>query len=73
VTQDPARLLLTLTAQGAPIPAALLDQLAAVVLDQEIVRLALEVRAGGPHRLRRALELAAALCTRATEGQMQTD
>lgn len=44
---------------GGAIPPELLAELADVVLDAEPVRLALEVRAGGPHALRRALELAA--------------
>jgi hypothetical protein len=37
---------------------ALLEELANAVLDVEHVRLALEVRAGGPLAVRRALELA---------------
>ena len=49
---------------GAVTP-ALLAELADAVLDIDEVRLASEVRAGGPHAVRRALELAALLLARA--------
>lgn len=58
--------LLSLVAQGSEVPEALLVQLAGLVLDQELVDLALQVREPGPHRLRRALELAVALCAQAS-------
>jgi hypothetical protein len=45
----------------------LLGELADAVLDVDEVRLAVEVRAGGPHAVRRALELAALLLARAVE------
>ena len=47
-------------AQGAS-PDELADELAAAVLDDELVRLALAVAAGGDHRWRRAIELAGAV------------
>jgi len=46
----------------------LIAELADAILDIDEVRLALEVRAGGPHAVRRALELAALLLARAVEG-----
>jgi len=47
-----------LTAHGLPVPEQLLEDLAAAVLSQQAAALALAVRAGGPHQLDRALELA---------------
>ena len=55
-----ARALLVAVAQGES-PDELADELAAAVLDDELVRLALAVAAGGGHRWRRAIELAGAI------------
>ncbi|MBI5514013.1 MAG: hypothetical protein HY909_09615 [Deltaproteobacteria bacterium] len=55
-----ARAFLAAVAQGeAPDPLA--EELAAAVLDDDLVRLALAVAAEGEHRWRRAIELAGAL------------
>ena len=51
-----ARAFLTAVAQGEA-PDELADELAAAVLDDDLVRLALAVAAGGDHRWRRAIEL----------------
>lgn len=53
---------------GDPTAWELAQQLAEAVLDDEFVRLALEVRANGPHVNRRALELATAIVTADAEG-----
>jgi hypothetical protein len=53
-----AQRVIAAVANGAVAP-ELLAELANAVLDIDEVRLALEVRAGGPHAVRRALELAA--------------
>ena len=53
-------------ASGA-VDADALRALADAVLDVEVVRLALEVRAGGPHAVRRAVELAAMVLAAAAE------
>ncbi len=52
-----ARALLAALAQGEQ-PDALANELADCVLGEEAVRLAIEVRNGGPHVWRRAIELA---------------
>ena len=46
-------------AQSGTVSRAVIDGLAAAVLDRDEVRLALAVRAGGEHAIRRAIELAA--------------
>ncbi len=46
---------------GGEAPDELADELAAAVLDDDLVRLALAVAAGGEHRWRRAIELAGAI------------
>ena len=46
---------------GGEAPDELADELAAAVLDDDLVRLALAVAAGGDHRWRRAIELAGAV------------
>jgi len=53
-----ARNVIERVASGS-VTAGEIDALAAAVLDDELVRLALAVRAGGPHATRRAIELAA--------------
>jgi hypothetical protein len=58
---EAARRLLLAVAEGRPVSPELIDDLVRGVLETEPVRLALEVRSGGPHALRRALELAALL------------
>jgi hypothetical protein len=60
---DLARRLLGEIAAGRTVPGKLLAELAACVLEQRPIVLAQEVRAGGPHRLRAAIELAALLLT----------
>jgi hypothetical protein len=60
VAYGKARAFLAAVAQGEA-PDELADELAAAVLDDDLVRLALAVAAGGEHRWRRAIELAAAI------------
>ena len=55
-----ARAFLAAIAQGEASD-ELADELAAAVLDDDLVRLALAVAAGGDHRWRRAIELAGAI------------
>ena len=55
-----ARAFLAAVAQGEA-PDELADELAAAVLDDDLVRLALAVAAAGEHRWRRAIELAGAI------------
>lgn len=43
-----------------------MEALAEAVLNDELVQLALEVRAGGPHAVRRAIELAGAVLAAST-------
>lgn len=50
--------ILTLAAAGQAVPDVLLDLLADGVLAAPLPSLALQVRAEGPHRLSRAIELA---------------
>ena len=63
-----ARRLLGAVARGAPITEDDLRELADGVLAtaDESIRLALELREGGPHRVRRAIELAALILQSAT-------
>ena len=53
-----ATTILTLAAAGQPVPEVLLAMLADAVLAAPLPCLALAVRAGGEHRLGRAIELA---------------
>lgn len=57
-TQSIAQALLEALNRGEQ-PDDLADQLADAVLDNDLTRIALEVRDGGPHAWRRAIELAA--------------
>jgi hypothetical protein len=61
VASELARELLSRVARGAAVLEAELDELASMVLGHEFVQLVMQVREPGPHRLRRALELAALL------------
>lgn len=65
-----ARAFLVAVAQGEATD-GMAEELASAVLDDELVRLALAVAAGGEHRWRRAIELAAAIC--AAEGGSGAD
>ena len=49
-------------------PDDLLDAMVAAVLDEGVVKLAAEVRAGGQHRWRRAIELAGELVRASSDG-----
>lgn len=76
VTQSTARALLMAAASGEPVPAVMVDGLIAAVLSRDpLVAMALEAREEGPHRLMRALRLAAAVCeaSRAAETLTGTD
>ncbi len=68
VAYAPARALLVAVADGSATE-KMADDLAAMVLDDELVRLALAVAAGGEHRWRRAIELAG-LIVAATRGRV---
>lgn len=61
VAVEVARAFLGAVLSGRPVPTQLIHQLTEAVLDRDEVRLALEVREGGPHAVRRAIELAALL------------
>jgi len=63
-----ARAVIAAIANGA-VGSDLLAALADAVLDVDAVRLALEVRAGGPHALRRAIELAALVLASAAKAE----
>ena len=54
-----ARRFLSAVASGETLTREMLCELADVVLESEVVRLAREVREGGEHAVRRAIELAA--------------
>lgn len=66
-----ARSLLAQVAAGQTVSGALLAELAQEVLGQRAVALAQEILAGGPHRLRAAIELAALVLAEETDGMSE--
>ena len=68
-----ARAVLTLTAAGTPVPEVLVDELARSVLCSAVVELARQVEDGGPHRLRRAVDLAELVLAELQAAQRMVD